>query len=144
MGRYKKLVSTKVSDITRNIKQYKGKRVKYIARIYDITETRDYYKILCCSDNGDGFIEGSEMRILCCKEILKGNELMEYDWIKIYGEIKGLYTYTTIENLRKTIPRINAEKIKIFGSHFTLLLKGLVKISLIFLFLSIINFSFLS
>ncbi|CEN26248.1 hypothetical protein [Paraclostridium sordellii] len=144
MGRYKKLVSTKVSDITRNIKQYEGKRFKYIVRIYDITETRDYYKILCCSDNGDGFIEGSEMSILFSKEILKGSELIEYDWIKIYGEIKGLYTYTTIENCKKTVPHMNVEKLKIFGSHFTLLLKSLVKISLIFLILYIINFSFLS
>lgn len=112
------------SNLNREPDNYKGQKVKFYGRVLQVLEGKNEVDIRLATKKfsiGNSYSSGSSSldNLSYMEDIVyayydpktSNYRILEGDMITIYGIAKGLYTYTSTENIQITLPLIEVEKI---------------------------------
>jgi predicted nucleic acid-binding Zn ribbon protein len=97
----------------RYIEEYKGKTVKFTGEVIQVIDDGIYpkYRVNVTKDEY-GFYDDT-IYVIYTKDDENSIRILEDDIITLYGEVDGLYSYTSVLNSEITIPEITAKYIEI-------------------------------
>ena len=94
-------------DIERNPSQYEGKDIKVSGKVVQVSEGWFDSVTLRVADNGNDWY------VTYMRKSDTESRILENDYVTLYGECKGVETYTTVMGSSNTIPAIHAEYVVI-------------------------------
>ena len=94
-------------SLARTPEQYKGEKVRFSGKVVQVcseAESSKYYSTYRVSVAGY-----SKVIYMKFDNYGADTRILENDWITLYGEFEGLYTYQTVMGSSLTIPSVIAE-----------------------------------
>ena len=103
-----KCKSLSYTEISRYPDDYEGEYVKFRGKVVQICSEASsglYYSTYRVAVSGDY----DQVIYIYVDNYGSGRRILEDDWITIYGEYDGLYSYTTVMGAKKTIPSVKVK-----------------------------------
>ena len=97
-------------SLSRNPDTYKGQKGKFSGKVLQVSEgDPGYYSVIRLGINGS---YDNVLYVRYDSELLS-SRILEDDWITVYGELTGVYTYTSIWGKSITIPSLTADIVEL-------------------------------
>lgn len=99
-------------DISRNPDTYKGERVHFTGEIIQVIESYGYTSLrVNVTKQGNYYSYYTDTIYVIYSGSDTNNRLLENDIVDIYGELDGLYSYTSVMGATITLPKLTAKYI---------------------------------